>query len=86
MVNLVYAPGFIRKFKKLKPGLQDEIVEKLELFKNEINHEKLKVHKLKGPLKNCYSFSVNYRFRIVFSYGLKNDAHILSVGNHEIYE
>ncbi|OGG40976.1 hypothetical protein A3A21_01250 [Candidatus Jorgensenbacteria bacterium RIFCSPLOWO2_01_FULL_45_25b] len=86
MITLVYAPGFIRKFKKLDTGLQDEIIEKLGLFKNEANHEKLKVHKLKGVLKNCHSFSVNYKFRVVFSYGSKNDVHILSVGNHEIYE
>ena len=86
MFDLVYAPRFVRQFKKLDADLQDEIVAKLELFKNKSNHEGLKVHKLKGHLKKYYSFSVNYSFRIVFSYGSKNDVHILSVGNHRLYK
>ena len=85
MFDLVYSPRFVRQFKKLDADLQDEIVAKLELFKNKSNHEGLKVHKLKGHLKKYCSFSVNYSFRIVFSYGSKKDVYILSVGNHRVY-
>ena len=85
MLELIYAPVFVREFKKLQVNLQDEVLEKIELFKNSSNHRRLKVHKLKGPLKDCYSFSVNYNFRVVFSYDSKNKVNILTVGDHSIY-
>ena len=85
MSHLSFAPSFIRQYKKLEISLQEEILEKVELFKNHSNHKLLKVHKLHGELKNCYSFSVNYAYRIVFSYNKNNEINFLSIGNHDIY-
>ena len=85
MLEIIYAPVFLREFKKLEISLQDEVLEKIELFKNSSNHKQLKVHKLKGPLKGRYSFSVNYSFRVVFSYDSKSRINILTVGDHSIY-
>ncbi len=67
-------------------GLQDEVIEKIELFKNVDNHQRLEVHKLKGRLKKFYGFSVNYRDRIVFEYMSENEVALLAVGDHEIYK
>jgi len=86
MLELIYAPGFLRELKKMEPGLQKEVLEKIELFKNKKHHRSLRVHKLHGALKNRYSFSVNYRTRIVFSYSSKKQAHILAIGDHNIYD
>lgn len=73
-------------YKKLDTNLKEEVKEKISLFKNTINHEKLKVHKLKGALENTYSFSVNYKIRVVFEYESKNVANLLFVGDHdEVY-
>jgi len=82
-----YAPTFIRLLKTLPEDLQDETIEKIELFKNPRTHLSLKVHKLKGRLKGRYGFSVNYRTRIVFIF-LKSrprTAHLLAIGDHEVY-
>lgn len=65
-MEILYKPTFIRQFNKLEELLQDEIIEKIELFKDKKNHKQLKVHKLTGKLKDFYSFSVNYSYRIVF--------------------
>ncbi|MFA6227471.1 MAG: type II toxin-antitoxin system RelE/ParE family toxin [Candidatus Paceibacterota bacterium] len=86
MLNLIYAPIFVKKFNKLEENLQDEVIEKIELFKDARNHKILKVHKLHGQFKNCYSFSVNYEFRIIFSYASKKDVDILAIGGHDIYK
>lgn len=86
MLSFVYAPVFVRQYSKLDKNLQEEVLEKLEMFKNTSNHKKLRVHKLKGSLKDCYSFSVNYSHRIVFSYSTKSEVNILSVGDHDIYK
>ena len=85
-MELIYAPSFVRQFKKLEANLQEEVLEKIELFKNAQNHKTLKVHGLKGRLKGRWSFSVNYRFRIVFSYTSKSTAVLLAVGDHSVYD
>ena len=57
-----------------------------ELFKNKNNHKRLNVHILHGRLKGRYSFSVNYRFRIVFTHLSKNEVVLLAVGDHTVYK
>ncbi|MEK7531546.1 MAG: type II toxin-antitoxin system RelE/ParE family toxin [Patescibacteria group bacterium] len=84
-MKISYAPVFIRQYNKLDGELQNEIVEKIELFRKKENHKLLRVHKLKGNLLGSFSFSVNYRFRIIFEYLSKNEAVLLLVGDHEIY-
>lgn len=86
MILLVYTPLFIRQFNKLEKDLQEEVLEKLNLFKDTTNHKYLKVHKLHGKLNSEYSFSVNYRYRIIFEYASKKSVDILAIGDHDIYK
>jgi len=72
--------------KKLPNNLQTEISEKIKVFKDRKNHENLKIHKLHGQLKNFWSFSVNYKYRIIFEYVSKNKVALLMVGDHDVYE
>ena len=85
-MRVYFKPTFIRKLKQLETALRGEAMEKIELFKDEKNHKQLKVHKLKGVLSGRYSFSVNYKTRIVFSYLSKNEAVLLAVGDHDVYK
>lgn len=86
MIEIGYKPGFIREFQKLEPALQQEVREKIELFKDKKNHEHLKVHKLKGSLKDRWSFSINYRYRIVFQWIDEDSVVLLAVGDHDVYK
>lgn len=86
IIKVHFKPTFIKKFKKLENNLQEEVLDKIELFKKIENHKQLKVHKLNGVLSGRYSFSVNYKFRIVFVYLSKTEAVLLSVGDHEVYD
>lgn len=81
-----YKPSFLRDFKKLSPQAQVDAKEKIVLFAEVKNHEKLRVHKLTGQLKNYYSFSVTYSHRIVFVYESKNTAVLLAIGDLNIYK
>ena len=85
-MEILYKPTFIRQFNKLEELLQDEVLEKIELFKNKKNHKQLKIHKLTGKLKDFYSFSVNYSYRIVFSYEKKKSVVFLAIGDHDVYK
>lgn len=81
-----YKPSFVRDFKKLPSGLQEDILEKIELFRIVENHDKLKIHKLNGRLKDFYSFSVTYSHRIVFQYEAREEIVFVAVGNHDVYK
>jgi addiction module RelE/StbE family toxin len=85
MMTLYYKPSFVRQLKSLETELIDEAFEKIELFKNEKNHRSLKVHKLHGRLAGRWSFSVNYKYRIVFIYQSKTEVVVLTIGDHTIY-
>jgi plasmid maintenance system killer protein len=86
MIAIEYAPAFLRQLKKLPAPLRQEAQEKIALFKNRFNHQSLKAHKLKGDLAGKWSFSVNYRDRIVFKWLSDNKAGLLAIGDHSIYD
>ncbi len=84
-IEIAFKPSFLRDFKKLEKNLQTDAREKIALFKNIENHEQLRVHKLTGKLNGCYSFSVTYSHRVVFSWEDKETAVFLGIGDHSIY-
>ncbi|OGG78293.1 hypothetical protein A3A36_03015 [Candidatus Kaiserbacteria bacterium RIFCSPLOWO2_01_FULL_52_12b] len=86
MLNVYYKASFIRKMNALDSALNEEAAEKIALFKDTKNHRILKVHKLHGPLAGLFSFSVNYKTRIVFQYVSKNEIALLSIGDHDVYD
>lgn len=81
-----FLPSFLKNASKLPLSLQDEIYERIALFKSDSSHPFLKVHKLHGMFKDNWSFSVNYRYRIIFQYLSKDEVILLAVGDHEIYK
>jgi mRNA-degrading endonuclease YafQ of YafQ-DinJ toxin-antitoxin module len=85
-MEISYKATFIRQFNKLDKDLQEEVFEKIDFFKDKNNHTILKVHKLHGKLKDCYSFYVNYKIRIVFIWATENEATLLAIGSHDIYK
>ncbi len=86
-MDIALAPRFRREFKKLPKSLREETREKVELFKNPANHSTLRVHKLSGRLTGRLSFSVNYRYRIIFMWEIPNtSAILLAIGDHRVYD
>lgn len=79
-------PSFVRHLKRLSSSLQEEVIEKIELFKESRNHRGLRLHPLHGRMAGRYSFSVNYRYRIVLRFEKKkNVAVLLAIGDHAVY-
>ena len=58
----------------------------LALFAKDPQDPSLRIHRLKGPLKGFLSFSMNYKYRVVFEWESKNVAVLHLVGDHEAYE
>jgi len=85
-MDLSFKPRFLRKFNRLPRPLREEAREKIELFRDTKNHQLLKVHKLQGRMSDCCSFSVNYRYRIIFKWEKQNEsAVLLTIGDHSVY-
>ncbi len=85
-IDVSYAPEFVRLYGRIELVLQDEIKEKITLFKDRSNHKTLNVHKLHGRLRGRYSFSVNYKYRIIFEYLNKTSVALITIGTHDIYK
>ena len=85
MYRISFKSSFIRKFNKSEKDLEEEILDKIALLKNKTNHQKLKVHRLHGRLSGKWSFSVNYKIRIVFKFISKEEIVLLAIGDHAIY-
>ena len=85
-MKIAYTPQFVRMFRKLEQALKEEAIEKIELFTQDPAHSQLKAHKLKGKLKNRYSFSVNYQIRIIYTPISKKEVVFLAVGDHDVYK
>lgn len=85
-MKIAYTASFLKMLDKLELNLQNEVIEKTELFKDRKNHKSLKVHKLHGRFAGSYSFYVNYKIRIAFDYLNKEEVVFLLVGDHDIYK
>ncbi|MFA6515171.1 MAG: hypothetical protein WCT42_02820 [Candidatus Paceibacterota bacterium] len=85
-MEISYKATFIKQYNKLDKGLQEEVLEKIELLKDKNNHTLLKVHKLHGRFKENYSFYVNYKIRIVFVWENSEEVILLAIGDHDIYK
>ena len=88
MIEIGFTASFMRESKKLakmNAELREEIAEAIDLFKHRKNHQKLKVHKLHGNLKDFHSFSVNYQYRIIFEWITNNKAVFHDVDDHDMY-
>ncbi len=94
-MKLVFGSAFSRAFKKevkRNPQLKAAILAVLELLKDDPFSPSLKAHKLRGQLSDCWSCSVAYDCRIIFSFTNDPDTPneqvimLLDLGTHdEVY-
>ncbi len=85
MYEVYCKPSFVNTLSKVDAELRQEIYEKIELLRHKNNHKKLKVHKLHGKLSKYWSFSVNYRVRIIFIFKSNNVISLMDIGDHDVY-
>jgi len=88
MLNIFVSRKLSKELKLLEiknSSLFKETLEKIEEFQNYDNHKRMSVHKLHGKKKDFYSFSINYKYRILFQYNDKNTITLLTFGDHSIY-
>lgn len=85
-MEILYAPKFVRQYKKLSPEIQLLAEKREEIFCKDPFDSRLKTHKLSGRLGIYYAFSVNFSYRIIFDFQDKEIAHFYEIGPHDIYD
>ena len=84
-MRILFSATFIRRLGELDDDLQDEVAEKVALFKDPRNYKRLRVHKLHGRFANKWSFSVNFKIRIIFEKLDQATVALLTIGDHDVY-
>lgn len=89
MIKIHWDKGFKKSYKKKishSSLLRKNFWDALDLFSNNPFDKKLRTHKLSGELSGCWSFSINYSFRIVFEFIDDNTISLVDIGTHdEVY-
>lgn len=81
-----YSPTFLKSFKKLPKNQLKSLARQEKIFFQNPFDPRLKTHKLKGELKDSYSFSVSYHWRIVFHFEKDDTVALDVIGTHEVYK
>ncbi len=86
-MEIIYSSKFAREYKKLPASVKNFAERQEILFRKYPFHPKLKTHNLQGKLNGFLSFSIGYKYRIIFEFSKdKKKAYFHSVGAHDIYQ
>jgi len=88
--NLVFTHSYTRraaKFIRKHPALLKQYEKTLELMELDPFHPSLRLHKLKGPLEELHSVSINISYRITIEFLVEGKTIIpVNIGTHdEVY-
>ena len=85
-MQIFYLPKFAREYKKLPSNIQDLAEKREKIFSKDPFDPRLKTHRLHGPLHGFWSFSIDYKNRIIFDFVDHNTVRFYSIGDHDIYD
>ena len=85
-MQIIYSSKFTREYKKLPWHVKKIAEQKEEVFRENVFHPSLKTHKLTGNLQGFWSFSIDYKYRIIFEFADEKIIYFHSVGTHAIYQ
>ncbi|MBI2009770.1 MAG: type II toxin-antitoxin system mRNA interferase toxin, RelE/StbE family [Candidatus Chisholmbacteria bacterium] len=85
MTSVYYTSVFAKHFKRLPKRIKLAAVKQEKRFRANPLQPRLKTHVLGGKLKGYYSFSVTYRYRILFAIEKGGEITFIDIGTHSIY-
>ena len=84
-MKILFSAKFEKEYMKLPKELKHLVRKKITLFIANPFDSRLDTHKLHGALRNYFAFSINNKYRIVFSFAEKDIIKFHFVGSHDIY-
>ena len=86
-MKIIYSLKFAREYKKLPKKVKDAAEQQEIIFRKNPFDLKLKTHKLNGRLSGFLSFSIGYKYRLIFEFSKDGKTvYFHSVGDHDIYQ
>lgn len=86
-MKIVHTTHFRRAFKKLTERQKSIFFQKLKLFQEDIFSPELKTHKLRGPFRHFFAFSLTSSERVVFQIDKEQKMIFLyDIGSHKVYK
>ena len=85
-MKIYYSGKFEKEYKRLPLAIKKIAEKKEKIFRKDPFSPSLKTHQLKGKLKDYFSFSLDFHYRIIFELVDKKTIWFHSVGTHSIYE
>lgn len=86
VTKIFYSSHFERSFQKLPREIQHLASQREALFRRNCFDQRLRTHKLSGRSPELWSFSIDYRYRIVFRFLTGETVYFIEVGDHSIYQ
>ncbi|MBI5325317.1 MAG: type II toxin-antitoxin system YafQ family toxin [Ignavibacteriae bacterium] len=87
MYKIVFTESYdkrARRFLKQHPDLRKQYEKTLELLESNPFHPSLKLHPLKGRLRELHSVYINLVYRIVIEFIIQDDKIIpIDIGSHD---
>lgn len=86
--QLIYTDSYVkraRKFIKKHPELLSQYKKTLKILEINPQHPSLRLHQLKGNLKNLHSVSINISYRITLEFYIhEKDIILIDIGHHDM--
>lgn len=86
MTEIFPTSAFRKAFKRKIRGninLEARFRDRVAIFQDNPFDPKLRTHRLSGPLKGLWSFSIDYDVRVVFSFLKAEQVLFVDIGTHE---
>ena len=84
---LIFPTSYLRKVKKFlrkHPDLVGQYEKSLQLLEYNPYHPSLRLHQLKGSLKDLSSISINMSYRLTIEFIVtENEIILVNIGNHD---
>ena len=77
---------FAREYKGLPNKVKIAAENKEIIFRKNPFDKRLRAHKLSGRMSGFWSFSVDYKYRIIFEFASKEVVWFHLIGDHSIYQ
>ncbi|MDD3998498.1 MAG: type II toxin-antitoxin system mRNA interferase toxin, RelE/StbE family [Candidatus Shapirobacteria bacterium] len=85
-MEVQYLPKFLRQYQKIPKKVKIKAEKQEAIFRKNPFDPRLKTHHLIGKLKEFWSFSVDYQYRIIFQFADENIVWFYLIGTHSIYK
>ena len=85
-MKIYYSSRFAKEYRRLPLKVKLLAEKKEEIFRTDPFRTQLRTHKLTGKLKEYYSFSIDYQYRIIFEFIHEDTVWFHSVGTHSVYK